>query len=603
MGCNWVLGLEDDEPQAQSVAGNSSMGGSGGLDGSAGTPADEPPQAGASLDGGSSGASAGGPGAPAIAGAAGAQAGGGAAGTSGGEGGASEGGTLGGAPEEQAGNAGEGGAAEGITPPCTDGLAWQHVVQARNEERSISALQLAPAVGVIRDESGGARCLGVLLSNVSVLLVDCEGGAREHVAFDVRAATDLERDSPVQEFALDEWMIQVGRVKLVSTATPVDYWTRPAAAWSPRPVVPGERATLISHHGDGRARAAYIALDPDAFGDGLGPPSGQVAAVFGEDARLLGFCSHDCRGVHDCFDLGKLVPLSSELQRRASTTSLIWGDVNGDAISDPGVINLSAVGLLMFPGPNEELIQVSQTFQEEERFLLADVTGDGAADLLGLGSKTRIWASARKSFDSPTDWPIDVSAALALLTGDVDGDGRMNLVEHTDNDLYVRSWSPGAATPRALWLSGVGARTVQLADVTGDGLADAVLVGERVIEAAVSNGQVFGSPEPWAELERIGAPGLLLGDVDGDGRADALRVDGSGSKLYRAVNNGFVAWPGSEGTIVRVGARGNYLADVTGDGMADAIIHDHQEIVALPGSAHGFGSPVQIVSGPYYGGF
>ena len=80
-----------------------------------------------------------------------------------------------------------------------------------------------------------------------------------------------------------------------------------------------------------------------------------------------------------------------------------------------------------------------------------------------------------------------------------------------------------------------------------------------------------GSNEDWTRGPYWGSRGTFFADVTGDGLADAIVVNDDRDRVRRSTGAGFRAnedW--THGPYF--GSRGTFFADVTGDGSADAIV-------------------------------
>ncbi|HST83931.1 MAG TPA: VCBS repeat-containing protein [Kineosporiaceae bacterium] len=139
-------------------------------------------------------------------------------------------------------------------------------------------------------------------------------------------------------------------------------------------------------------------------------------------------------------------------------------------------------------------------------------------------------------------------------------------------------------------------------DITGDGRADVVGFGETGVHTAVatSNGQFqasfqvnhdFGFNTGW----RVGQHDRFVTDITGDGRADIVGV--GDALVYTAVSSG----GGQFGPITPISTTGftastcaiRKMADADGDGRSDLFcIKDQRVDVALANGNGGFGQPV-----------
>jgi M6 family metalloprotease-like protein len=192
---------------------------------------------------------------------------------------------------------------------------------------------------------------------------------------------------------------------------------------------------------------------------------------------------------------------------------------------------------------------------EKSHFLLGDADGDGREDLIfsepdSSRSRGFTWwvaLSDGSSFSGETEWHVTEGSGKwrAFLVGDVNGDGRADLVAGKKK----RRWSTGG-TPYIKWMTalsngfsflpaskwGEGSYREKaryyLGDVTGDGAEDLVFSYRRQRthaalrwRAAVSDpeGNIFGKDVIWArDFGSLNWDGHGLFDYDGDGLLDLL---------------------------------------------------------------------------------
>nr|WP_244448768.1 peroxidase family protein [Bosea sp. LC85] len=249
---------------------------------------------------------------------------------------------------------------------------------------------------------------------------------------------------------------------------------------------------------------------------------------------------------------------------------------------------------------------------------LADVNGDGRADIVGFG-QGGVWV-ARANADGSFQTPVFELAAFGTFLnsggwssqdlyprklGDVNGDGRADIVGFGQGGVWVaRANADGsfgtpvfelAAFAPALNAGGWSSQDLyprELADVNGDGRADIVGFGQAGVWVARAN--VDGSfGTPTFELAAFGTflnsggwsshdlyP-RKLGDVNGDGRADIVGFGQGGVWVARANADGSFQTPTFElaafGTFANAGGWSSQdlypreLADVNGDGRADIV--------------------------------
>jgi hypothetical protein len=134
-------------------------------------------------------------------------------------------------------------------------------------------------------------------------------------------------------------------------------------------------------------------------------------------------------------------------------------------------------------------------------------------------------------------WPKEDDAGTLALA-DVDGDGRADACGRTKAGIVcarstgtsfglAETWSSGQAfTADARLLFG---------DLNGDGRADVCALSNGQFQCALSTGRAFTQASVWLAADGSGdagrivrAPSLALGDVNGDGRADLCGEDAAG---------------------------------------------------------------------------
>jgi glucose/arabinose dehydrogenase len=287
---------------------------------------------------------------------------------------------------------------------------------------------------------------------------------------------------------------------------------------------------------------------------------------------------------------------------------------NGDTLTlqDAQKGNLSADDFILefFGQPAVKLAAFNPangwTSQDQFPRELADVNGDGMADIVGFGNPGVLVSLATggggfatpevtlAAFNPANGWTSDDAFHRELA--DVNGDGMADIVGFGNGGVYVSLATGGgnfaplsiklaAFDPANGWTS-QDQFPRELADVNGDGMADIVgfgIAGVRV--ALATGGGNFATPEVklaafnpangWTSNDQFPRQ---LADVNGDGMADIVGFGNGGVYVALATGGGNFA-PFNIDIAAFHPANGwtsnnqfpRELADVNHDGMADIV--------------------------------
>ncbi len=183
--------------------------------------------------------------------------------------------------------------------------------------------------------------------------------------------------------------------------------------------------------------------------------------------------------------------------------------------------------------------------------------------------------------------------STSQFLGDVNGDGKADAVVFFVSGSLGGNWYVALSTGGSFgpyygqWMSGhgIGSSKQFLGDVNGDGKADAaVFFGSGGLAGnwytALSTGGSFGPYYgQWMSGHGIGSSNQFIADVNGDGKADAVVFFGSSGlagNWYVALSNGgafgpyYGQWMSGHG----IGSTSQLLGNVDGDcaGKADAVV-------------------------------
>jgi hypothetical protein len=269
--------------------------------------------------------------------------------------------------------------------------------------------------------------------------------------------------------------------------------------------------------------------------------------------------------------------------------------------------------------------------EKHPRFL-ADLTGDGRADIVGFGDGG-VWVSLNNgdgTFTAPQlvvsdfgyvagGWRVDKHPRFLA---DLTGDGKADIVGFGDGGVSV-SLNNGDGTFAAPQLvvanfgySAGGWRVERhprlLADLTGDGRADIVGFGDGGVWVSLNDGKgTFSAPQVVvanfgysAGNWRVSRHPRLLADLTGDGKADILGFGDGGVWVSRNNGDGTFASPtnvladfGYNAGSWRVSRHPRFLADLTGDGKADIVGFGDAGVLVSRNNGDGtFPAPTRVVA-------
>lgn len=228
---------------------------------------------------------------------------------------------------------------------------------------------------------------------------------------------------------------------------------------------------------------------------------------------------------------------------------------------------------------------------------LMDADGDGRADLVvstatrhnravgvtaGFFPTTFATGWSRRSFQAYRQSPSVALADPAVKLVDLDGDGLADVLRSgTRLECWFNDPDPRLAWRRTAVSDGVGPQVdladprVRLADMTGDGMQDIVLLrnGNIAYWPNLGHGR-WGAPVTMRRSPRLpdgyDPRRVLLGDVDGDGAADLVYIDRGQVLLWgNQSGNAWTARPITvPGTPQVADTDALRLSDLHGTGMA-----------------------------------
>jgi len=302
---------------------------------------------------------------------------------------------------------------------------------------------------------------------------------------------------------------------------------------------------------------------------------------------------------------------------RATGTGYVYGGQSGHTFA-AGVASFgggSSLNPALFDGSGHHVIDV------------ADVSGDTRADLVTIddGGVAHVYRGrSDRTFSSGAATDLDLSPALLssgrhepFAVADVNGNGRADLIVYDDQTRDTLVF-PGQADATfgtspvvadddiysALY-TGAGEYFVDVADVTGDGRGDLVTMttwNDVWVRPGQSN-STFGDPAGsyWNGVvintslhDGDGHEPIGVDDVTGDGRADLVTSQGGSVHVYPGLSSGYFSTPTSSFSgalpstlFTGTGAELAAMMDVNGDGHADLVGRIGDTVYVAAGQAGG----------------
>jgi phospholipase C len=244
----------------------------------------------------------------------------------------------------------------------------------------------------------------------------------------------------------------------------------------------------------------------------------------------------------------------------------------------------------------------NQGWNAEYPRFLADITGDGRPDIVGFGMDG-IWVAlgnGNGSFQPAAMVSADLAANSGWRVGkhprflaDLTGDGRADILGFGDDGAWAAlSNGDGSFQPAGFVLNELGYNQgwrVEnhprlLADLTADGRADIVGFGDDGVWTALGNGDGGFQPARFVlagfafnQGWRVDKHPRFLADLTGDGRADIVGFGDDG--VWSALGNGDGSFQPARFVLASLGFNQGWrvedhprlLADIDGDGKLDLV--------------------------------
>ncbi|MBI5384184.1 MAG: immunoglobulin domain-containing protein [Verrucomicrobia bacterium] len=307
------------------------------------------------------------------------------------------------------------------------------------------------------------------------------------------------------------------------------------------------------------------------------------------------------------------VPMAEDLATGDGPVAIVAADFDGDGKPDLAVANRFEHTLSIYQSVSVPGVIIPQSFAppfklatglNPTELAAADLDGDGRLDLVVINADADT-VSAFRNVATPSNLSstsfaprVDVATGrqpIGLAVGDVDGDGRPDVVtaNHGDNTFSVlrNLASPGILTSNSFALrmnfgAGAGPHSIALGDLNNDGRLDAVMgnFDDNTI-SVLPNQPTPGDPLAGFTFGlRVDFPAggrtVAIGDLDGDGGPDIVSGSWTGNTVSLLRKN-----PAISTTVITTNSffpavtlnTGGYthnvaLGDLDGDGKPDLAV-------------------------------
>ncbi len=295
----------------------------------------------------------------------------------------------------------------------------------------------------------------------------------------------------------------------------------------------------------------------------------------------------------------------------SNPTSVATGDFNNDGKQDVVVTNYTTGMVSIFLGNGAGSLTLFGNYAcgaSPHTIGVGDLNGDSNLDVVvtnfTASTFSLLLGTGSGSLGAPTPFSSGFAGPADFVLKDFDGNGKPDMVIATSNKVVINRATlsaPWFGSSSAISASTIGATSVDVGDVDGDGFFDLVYTANTSFYKLKGNGTSFAGPANTYSTSETGPKSIRLADFNNDGELDALVSYTAGTgvqgnvSLYMGTGLSSPEFIFHQRFTVGTGPLGITTGDFNNDGRIDAAVVNN---VSNSFSVLLNTTPVITVSGP-----